>query len=307
MYGLQQVLGGAALTAIVNTGDDLTWHGLHVSPDIDSLVYALSGLLSRDRGWGVEGDTFHCLDQLRRLGSPEWFQIGDRDLALHMTRTRLLDGGASLSEATAEICRTLGISTRVLPMSDSPVETRVITPTGELSFQEYFVRDRWQPQVLGLRFAGSDSASPSSYVVEAIRRASAVVIAPSNPVTSIGPILAVPGIREALRETTAPIAAISPIVAGAAVSGPAGELMRSKGLPVSATGVAQAYAEFLRIVIADEQDRGHKIAFSNIEVRFADTMMRTDADKLRLAREVLEIVGISSTSNEFKADSQRGR
>ncbi len=292
VQGLKQVAPARELAYIVNTGDDLHWWGLHVSPDVDSITYALAGLLSRERGWGVEGDTFQCLEAMRRLGAPGWFQLGDRDLALHISRTEKLAAAKTLSQATAEIARGMGIESRILPMTDDRVETRVKTSAGELSFQEYFVRERYQVAVEGVRFEGAEQARPAPGVVEAISRAECVLIAPSNPVTSIGPILAVPGIREALRETPARVAAVSPIVGGAAVSGPAGELMRTQGLAVSATGVAQAYADFLDVLIADERDAAERPAVEKlgVELRTARTVMKSDADKAGLAWAALEIV-----------------
>jgi len=241
--GLRQLLPARELTLIVNTGDDLEWWGLHVSPDLDSIMYVLAGMLSRDRGWGVDGDTFECLQAMRRMGAPAWFNIGDRDLATHLMRTQLLRSGRTLTQATAEIAAALGVQSRILPMSDARVETRVATPDRELSFQEYFVRERYRPQVRGVRFVGAEQSTPAPGVLEAISSADAVVLAPSNPITSIGPILAVPGIRKALCETQAPVAAISPIVGDAAVSGPAGALMAAQKLAVSASGVAQAYED----------------------------------------------------------------
>ncbi|MGH9492365.1 MAG: 2-phospho-L-lactate transferase [Terriglobales bacterium] len=292
VQGLKQVAPARELTFIVNNGDDLRWWGLHVSPDVDSITYALAGLLSRERGWGVEGDTFHCLEVMRRLGAPAWFQLGDRDLALHISRTEMLAAGKPLSEATAEIARALGVESRILPMTDDRVETRVKTPAGELSFQEYFVRERYQVAVEGVRFEGAEEARPALGVEEAIAQAESVLIAPSNPVTSIGPILAVPGIREALRETPARVAAVSPIVGGAAVSGPAGELMRTQGLAASAEGVARAYADFLDVLIVDERDAAEKAAVERVgvEMRTARAVMNSDADRAGLAWAALEIV-----------------
>ena len=290
VQGLAAVAAARELTVVVNTGDDLTWWGLHVSPDLDSVTYALAGLLSRERGWGVEGDTFHCLEAMRRMSAPAWFQLGDRDLATHLRRTELLDQGRTLSEATSEIVRELGVEARILPMSDQRVETRVLTAEGELSFQEYFVRDRYQPVVQQVRFADAEQAGPAPGVLEAIAKAEAIVIAPSNPVTSIGPILAVPGIREALAKTAAPVAAISPIVAGAAVSGPAGELMKSQRLPVSIAGVARCYADFLDLLVADEQDAGFGASSAGVAVRYTETLMKTEADKARLAHSVLRFL-----------------
>jgi LPPG:FO 2-phospho-L-lactate transferase len=272
---------------IVNTGDDLTWWGLHVSPDLDSITYALAGMLSRERGWGVEGDTFQCLEAMRRMGAPAWFQLGDRDLATHLRRTELLSKNKTLSEATAEIARSLGVETRVLPMTDERVETRVLTADSDLSFQEYFVRERYQVAVRGVRFEDAERARPAPAVLESIAQAEAVVIAPSNPITSIGPILAVPGIRRALKQTKAPVAAISPIIGGAAVSGPAGELMKTQGLPVSIAGVARCYADFLDLLIADEQDSAFGTPVEGLAVRYTSTVMKSEADKTALARSAL--------------------
>jgi LPPG:FO 2-phospho-L-lactate transferase len=221
IQGLKEIVPASEITTVVNTGDDLRGWGLDVSPDLDSITYALAGVLSAERGWGVEGDTFHCLEAMRRSGAPTWFQLGDRDLATHIFRTQLLAEGKTLTEATAIIARSLGIAARILPVTDGRVETRVVTPKGELGFQEYFVREHYQVRVDAVRFDGATGASPAPGVVEAINAAEMVLVAPSNPVTSIGPILAVAGIREALRKTPAPIGAISPIVGGVAVSGPA--------------------------------------------------------------------------------------
>lgn len=289
--GLKQVAPAGDLTFVVNTGDDLRWWGLHVSPDVDSITYALAGTLSRERGWGVEGDTFEALEAMQRLGAPAWFQIGDRDLALHKSRTEMLAAGKPLSQATAEITRTMAIGSRILPMTDDRVETRIQTPAGELGFQEYFVRERHQVTVERVFFAGAEQARPAPGVVEAMAAAEAVLIAPSNPVTSIGPILAVPGIREALKQTPARVAAISPIVGGAAVSGPAGELMRTQGLTVSAEGVARAYSDFLDVLIVDERDAAEKptVERLGVELRTARTVMKSDVDKAELAWTALTI------------------
>jgi LPPG:FO 2-phospho-L-lactate transferase len=289
---LKQLLPARKLTLIVNTGDDLEWWGLHVSPDLDSIMYVLAGMLSKDRGWGVDGDSFECLEAMRGMGAPAWFRIGDRDLATHLTRTRLLASGRTLTQATAEIAASLGVDSHILPMSDARVETQVATPDGELSFQEYFVRERYQPEIRGVRFVGAEQATPAPGVLEAISHAEAVVFAPSNPITSIGPILSVPGIRQALQETPAPVAAISPIVGGAAVSGPAGALMASQGLPVSIAGVAQAYADFLDLLIVDERDAeaAEALRRPGLQVHCAKTVMKTADDKAALAATVLELV-----------------
>lgn len=290
--GLRQVVSPQELTIIVNTGDDLEWWSLYVSPDLDSITYVLAGLLSKERGWGVKGDTFFCLQAMGQLGQPIWFQVGDRDLAVHLLRTRLLSKGKTLTEATLEIAAKLGVQATILPMSDARVETRVMTPMGELSFEEYFVQRWYQDPVESVRFAGADEAHPAPGVIDAILSASAVVLAPSNPVTSIGPILAVPGIREALKQTAAPVLAVTPIVGGAAVSGPAGVLMAAQGLPVSIAGVARAYQDFLDILVADSRDAqaAEELKRSGLRVHCAQTIMRTSEDKASLARTVLSLV-----------------
>jgi LPPG:FO 2-phospho-L-lactate transferase len=290
--GLQQVIAPEELTLIVNTGDDLLWWGLYVSPDIDSITYVLSGMLSKERGWGVKGDTFFCMQHMGQLGQPIWFHAGDRDLAVHILRSKLLAEGKTLSEVTAEIADKLGVKARILPMSNSRVETRVLTPLGELSFEEYFVQRWYQDPVESVRFAGVADAEPAPGVIDAIVNADLVLLAPSNPITSIGPILAVPGVREALHKTKGRIAAVSPIVAGEAVAGPAGILMAAQGLPVSVAGVAQAYHDFLDMLIIDVRDAeaGDELRKSGLRVQVAKTVMRTSEDKADLATAVLTAV-----------------
>jgi LPPG:FO 2-phospho-L-lactate transferase len=290
--GLRQVVSPEELTIIVNTGDDLLWWGLYVSPDIDSITYVLSGMLSRERGWGVKGDTFFCLQHMGQLGQPIWFHAGDRDLAVHILRSKLLAEGRTLSEVTSEIADKLGVKAHILPMSNSRVETRVLTPLGELSFEEYFVQRWYQDPVESIRFAGAADAEPAPGVLEAIVNADMVLVAPSNPVTSIGPILAVPGIREALHKTKGRIAAVSPIVAGEAVAGPAGILMASQGLPVSVAGVAKGYHDFLDMLVIDvrDADAAEELSRSGLRVHVTKTIMRTSEDKADLASAVLAAV-----------------
>ena len=295
--GLRQVMPAEEITLVVNTGDDLLWWGLYVSPDIDSITYVLSGMLSRERGWGVKGDTFLCLQAMGQLGEPTWFHTGDRDLAMHLLRSRLLAEGKTLSEATAVISQKLGVRARILPMSNSRVETRVDTPIGELSFEEYFVQRWYQDPVNSVRFAGASDAEPAPGVVDAIASADAVIIAPSNPITSIGPILAVPGIHNALLQAKAriakpKIAAISPIVGNAPVAGPAGILMQAQGLPCSIAGVAHAYEDFLDLLVCDTRDAraADMLRQSGLRVHCTQTVMRTSDDKAALAREVLSLI-----------------
>jgi LPPG:FO 2-phospho-L-lactate transferase len=299
--GLRHVVPARELTVIVNTGDDLVWWGLNVSPDVDSITYVLADLLSKDRGWGVEGDTFHCLDSMRRLGELAWFGLGDRDLATHLLRTQLLAAGKTLTQTTAEIAQRHGIESRILPMTDGKVETRILTPQGELSFEEYFVRERHQVPVEGVRFAGAESSAPAPGVTEAISHADMVLIAPSNPITSIGPILAIPKTRRAICDTPAPVIAVSPIIGDAAVSGPAGELMRSQVLPVSAVGVAQAYREFLDVLIFDHHDEALAPAIEALGIRplAASILMKSPEDKLRLARTAAECcISVSGAAHQ---------
>jgi LPPG:FO 2-phospho-L-lactate transferase len=288
--GLRRIVRPEELTIIVNTGDDMLWWGLYVSPDIDSITYMLAGKLSQERGWGVKGDTFFCLQAMGQLGQPTWFHAGDRDLATHIFRSQLLADGKTLSEATAEIAASLGVKTRILPMSDSRVETRVLTPAGDLSFEEYFVQRWYQDPVESVRFAGASEAAPAPGVVEAIRSADLVLLAPSNPVTSIAPILAVPGIREALRESKGCTTAVSPIVGGAAVTGPAAVLMAAQGYAVSIAGVADVYRDFLDLLVVDEQDEpaAEELRKTGIRVHCTATIMRKPEDRMALAKSVLE-------------------
>ena len=308
--GLRQIIPAEDITVIVNTGDDLLWWGLYVSPDIDSITYVLSGLLSRERGWGVGGDTFHCLQAMGQLGEPTWFHAGDRDLAVHLLRSRLLTDGKTLSEATSTISEKLGITSRILPMSNSRVQTRVDTPSGDLSFEEYFVQRWYQDPVNSVRFLGAFDAEPAPGVIEAILSADAVFLAPSNPITSIGPILAVPGIREALRRCPGKVAAVSPIVGTAPVAGPAGILMQAQGLPCSIAGVAKAYEDFLDILICDLQDSlaADALRKNNLKVHCAQTIMRSSQDKAELAKAALALVTNAPPSEEnlFARSRQTG-
>ncbi len=289
LRGLVQVTDAADLTIVVNTGDDMELWGLSVSPDLDTVCYALAGLLDRERGWGLSGETFHALAAIGRYGEPTWFNLGDRDLATHLVRTRLLRAGRSLSEATGFIARALGIAAVIVPMSDEPVRTTLLGPDGWIDFQVYFVRDRARTEVRAVRYAGAEAARPAPGLLEAIGAAAAVVVCPSNPVTSVGPILAVPGVREALAHTAARVVAVSPIVGDAAVSGPAGRLMAAVGLPVSAAGVARAYAPWLDALVVDEADRGRlaEVEREGARAIAARSIMKSAEDEVALARAVL--------------------
>jgi len=290
LRGLDALLERGAMTVVGNTGDDAEVWGLHVSPDLDTVCYTLGGLLDEERGWGLRDESFRTLGEMVRFGEPTWFNLGDRDLATHLHRTRLLAEGRPLSEVTAKLAADLGVRHTVLPMSDQPVRTRVLGPDGWLGFQEYFVREKTQVEVRAVEYAGAPGARPAPGLVEAIGAADAVLVCPSNPVTSVGPILAVPGIVEALHGTRAPVLAVSPIVGGRAVSGPAGRLMAALGLPVSALGIAQGYAPWLDILIIDDEDAALAPSIEAAGARpvVASTLMTGRVEEMRLARRILE-------------------
>jgi LPPG:FO 2-phospho-L-lactate transferase len=292
LRGLAACVNPRDLTVIVNTGDDTEIWGLHVSPDVDTLTYALTGRLDLARGWGVAEETFHALAAMATLGAETWFRLGDRDLATHIYRTHALRAGATLTDVTRAIGHALGLRARLLPMTDDPVRTRIQTPDGWMSFQAFFVRERAHAAVLGLEYAGADAARPGPDVLDAIHGANAVILCPSNPITSIGPILSVPGIRTALAETRAITIAISPVVGGAAVSGPAGELMRACGLPVSPVGVARAYTPWLDLLVMDRKDfkQTHAILELGAEPVVGDIVMADHDSELALARLVVAAV-----------------
>ena len=292
--GLAAVVDPAHLTVIGNTGDDLEWWGLHVSPDLDSVTYALAGCLDPDRGWGRRDETFHCLEAMTAFGRETWFRLGDRDLALHLHRTTLLRHGLPLSATTRAISEALGIAARILPMSDDPVRTEIETPDGWLSLEEFFVRERWQPRVSRIEYVGARTAKPVPGALEAIHDAAAVIVGCSNPVTSIGPILAVPGIVEALEATRAPVVAVSPIVGDAPVSGPAGKLLLARGLPVSALSVAEVYRPWLDVLVVDRRDvaLGPDLARRGVRPVVTDAVMADAGGEAALARATLGAVGL---------------
>lgn len=289
--GLAAEIDPAELTIICNTGDDCVFHGLNISPDIDTILYTLAGLADADKGWGVKGDTFLALEQLRRLGNDAWFSLGDKDLAMHITRTQLLREGWKLSEATERVRQSLGVRAKLLPMADESVETRVTTPQGEISFQEFFVKERWSREVSTVHFVSAEKSQPAPGVLDAIEKAQAIIICPSNPITSIGPILAVPGIRSALVKAIAPVIAVTPMIGSAAISGPAHKLMTACGLEPSSVGVARQYHEFANTLLIADEDRhlGEQIGALGIGVVATDVRMPTFADKRRLARQVLAV------------------
>jgi LPPG:FO 2-phospho-L-lactate transferase len=292
LSGLVQVLPQANLTIISNTGDDFRWMGLYISPDIDTVIYTLAGIVNPATGWGVRDDTFHALERLAQLECATWFQLGDRDLATHLYRTHRLECGDSHTKITLDLCRQNGVSASVLPMTDSHVPTLVHTNEGTLGFQDYFVRRHCSPEVRSLSYQGIDAARPAPGVIDAIRLANAIVLCPSNPYLSIGPILAVPGIRTALRETRARVLAVTPIVAGEALKGPAAVMMRQLGEEASASGVARRYQDFLDIFVVDCRDEHlqEQIESLGMEVRIEQTVMDSMEARIALARRLVEIL-----------------
>jgi LPPG:FO 2-phospho-L-lactate transferase len=285
---------GSRLTVIVNTGDDFNLMGLRICPDLDTVMYTLAGIANPQTGWGIEGDTFEALGMLQRLGGETWFRIGDRDLAIHVRRTQLLHEGKRLTEATAMLCRTLGIASNIhiLPMTDATVATMVETDKGTLAFQDYFVRRAWQPVVSHIRFQGIERARPSIEVNTALDNADLIVLCPSNPFVSIDPILALDGVRERLREHRT--VAVSPIIGGQAVKGPAAKMFRELGQEPTALAVARHYADFLDGLVIDYADANHhaEIERLNTRVLVTDTLMRDQVDRTRLARETLDLARI---------------
>lgn len=292
LEGLVRAAPPASITVIVNIGDDIDLYGLRISPDLDIVMYTLAGLIDPQQGWGIQGDTYHTLEMLKRYGHDAWFLLGDRDLATHLHRTQLMQRGYTLSEVSDQIRWSLGLEPRFLPMSNQRVTTRIVTPSGTMHFEEYFVQRRASEPVEAVQFDGIEQAQPAPGVLEAIAGAEAIILAPSNPIVSIGTILAVPGIREALRETAAPIVAISPIVGGTTIKGPADKMLRGLGFEVSAVGVAQVYRDFLDVLIIDQVDAALAPAIEALGMRVVvmDTIMRGLPEKEALARAALAAV-----------------
>ena len=286
--GLTSLLGGEQVTAIVNTGDDFTHLGLAVSPDIDTLLYTLSGKANAAQGWGREGESWNFMAAVRSLGGEDWFQLGDGDLALHVLRSARLRAGDGLGAIIADFAAAWEIEAAILPMSEDPVRTMLVTDEGELDFQHYFVARRCQPVVHRIAFAGAAQARPGPGVLEAIgdTETSAILIAPSNPFLSVDPILAVPGIRDALQSAAAPVVAVSPLVGGQAVKGPTAKLMAELGLEVTVEAVARHYGDVIDGMLVDERDPPAELAVASAR---ADTMMRTLDDRIRVAQAALDL------------------
>jgi LPPG:FO 2-phospho-L-lactate transferase len=291
LLGLYDVADPARLTAIVNTGDDITLHGLRISPDLDIVTYTLAGVIDPAKGWGFRGETFHALKRLAVFGRVDWFNLGDRDLATHIHRTAMLAEGKSLGQAAESIRAALGVKSRVLPMSDQPVTTIIDSDEGALHFQEYLVKRRAEPVVRGIRLMGVEAARPAPGVLEAIRDADRIIICPSNPLISIGPILAVPGIREALRARRKEVIAVCPIVGGKSLKGPSDKMLAQLGYESSAQGVAKLYADFTGTFVLDPIDQAQvgSIESPAMKVAVLPTVMKTRADKRKLARALLRL------------------
>lgn len=279
------------LTVVANVGDNVWAHGLYVCPDIDIAMYTLAGIADRAHGWGIEGDTYAVLAQLRQLGQETWFALGDRDMAISIVRTRMMSEGSSLTEATVELCRLLNVGERVLPATDSTVETRIRSKRGEMHLQEYWVKNKGRPGVEGVRYSGAARARPTREVEKAIANADRIVICPANPVTSIGPILAIGRMGGVIARSRARKVALSPMVGKAPYSGPAGKLMRAQGIRTDSVGVAGLYSRFLDAMIIDERDVSMKqeVERLNIGCALSDASMQTPADERRLAAELLRL------------------
>jgi len=280
------------LRVIVNTGDDIELFGLHISPDLDIVMYTLAGVVDEEKGWGLKGDTFHCLEGLQRYGDETWFKLGDRDLATHIQRTFLLKSGLKLSEVTKRLCQSLGLVVEMLPMTNESFETTVITDKGSMHFQEYLVKRGAQDKVIKIKFKGAEEAKPAPHVIDSILNSNAIILCPSNPIVSIGTILSVKGIRNALKETAAKVVAISPIVGGAPIKGPADKLMQGLGLEVSAYGVAALYKDFLDAFVIDIVDKDQKTRIETLgqTVIITNSVMKSLQDKVQLAKVVLSLL-----------------
>lgn len=293
LNGLLDVVDPSGVTAIVNVGDDVELHGLYVCPDLDTVTYTLAGAIDPDRGWGLADESWKALDMVRRYGGIGWFNLGDRDLGTHLYRTQRRAEGATLSAITAEIARAWALELRLLPATDDRVRTRVRIESGEIDFQEYFVKLRHDVAVHAVRFDGADRARPAPGVIDAIARADHVIIAPSNPIVSIGPILAVPGLRDAVESARERCVAVSPIVAGAALKGPADRMLRELGHEASVAGVARLYRDLASTLVIDEADResAGAVRAAGMEPLVCDTIMADTGRAAALARRVLGAIG----------------
>jgi len=289
--GLSLIIPPEHLVICVNTGDDDSFHGLHVSPDLDTMMYTLAGLSDPQFGWGIQGDTFTALKMLKQYGGDTWFNLGDRDFATHIRRTQLLGQGATLSQVTRELCESLGVRHTVIPMSDDSVRTVLSTPVGNLSMQEYFVQRRAEPVIQSITYVGAKAARPSPLLVSALNDAELIVFCPSNPALSLGPILALPGVVDSLKTSPAMKIAVSPIVGGDAVKGPAGKIMAELGEEVSCVGIASLYMDFCDILVIDNQDSHLSPQIDDLGVRpvVDSIIMQSESDKVALAQSLITL------------------
>ena len=289
--GLRDILDEESLAIVVNTGDDEEFFGLHVSPDLDTVMYTLGGIANPDTGWGISGETFRSLNRLRQYGVDTWFNLGDLDMATHIRRTQLLGQGNTLSEVTNSLCSSLGITHSIFPMTDDTLKTVVITEISEMSFQEYFVKNRCDPRVISLRFDSPSECSPSPGFVTALNESDLLVFCPSNPFLSVDPILAVPGVRKKIENFRGARIAVSPIVGGEAIKGPAGKILRELGHEVSCVGVAKRYVDLCDVFIIDnvDADLASTIEKLGMRVVVTNTIMNNDQEKRTLAREILSL------------------
>jgi len=291
LRGMVHVIPPEKLVIIGNTGDDVEFYGLHISPDLDIVMYTLASIVDENKGWGVLGDTFNCLEMLGKLGFETWFKLGDKDLAIHIIRTKFLKEGMTLSEATRQLCQKLRVKAKLVPMTNDRVSTKIISNNLRLDFQEYFVKRKTEDTVTKVVFEGADKAKPAPMVLEALEEAEKVVICPSNPILSIAPILSISEIKMALKKTDAYVVAVSPIVGGKALKGPADRIMGSMGLEVSAYGIAEFYKDFLDHMVIDEVDKHQKkrIEALGIKVTVTSTIMKSLEDSVSLAKIVINV------------------
>jgi LPPG:FO 2-phospho-L-lactate transferase len=291
LSGLTRVISPDKISVVVNTGDDLEYLGAYISPDIDIVTYTLAGIVDPEKGWGIKDDTYNCMNQLDKYSAETWFRIGDRDFGTHLLRTAYLQQGFSLSEVTDKIRTLLGIKVKILPMSNERVATRIKTAAGILDFQEYFVKRKFADQVIDVTYEGAATASPTEPVLTTLKKSDLIILCPSNPILSIGPMLAIPKIREALGRSNGRIVGISPIVGGKAIKGPLDSLMHSLGLEVSPLGVAQLYKGFLEGFVIDNVDKSSRARIERLGMKVAmtDTIMDSDESKTHLAKDTIAL------------------
>lgn len=292
LEGLVQLVPQKDIVVIGNTGDDEEFYGLHVSPDLDIVLYTLAGVVDEKQGWGLKNETYNTMKQLTFLGNNAWFQLGDKDLATHIHRTNLLKKGQTLHEITNELVRSFGLEIKLIPMSNEQVKTIIKTPHGAIPFQEYFVKNRWQDEILDILYSNAEESKPTPGIIDAILSANSVILTPSNPLVSIDTILSVPGIKNALLQTKSRIAAVSPIISGKTIKGPADKMMQAMGMEVSCSGVADHYRDFLDVIVIDTQDEKLKTDIEKLGIQtiVTNTIMKDKSAKKQLAQKVLDSV-----------------